>query len=254
MNHHNKPVRGRRWGLPIAVLCVGLVTMDSQYGLAERRKGHEVTGSRITVNSPSHWTNWTLPTHAVEVTEKGVQPHFSRDRYNLLEDLGTFTRTLSELKRKKGQHTILNIDSTETLDVRREVISDNKGNPLYTYFVRPGISRVGSNPEQAANILDGDPATFWEPAPEDPIEDWWVEVDLGRAVPVEEIVLHFVEEALGDPFRQFRVLVAPDQYPILERAEEVEFLPIGRTLAPWLFSEPILYISSVFSQLIHCSD
>ena len=69
--------------------------------------------------------------------------------------------------------------------------------PAYEYFVRPGISRAGSNVETAANILDGDRSTYWEPDLTDTSDNWWVEVDLGRVVVVEKIVLHFVDEAEG---------------------------------------------------------
>ena len=85
-----------------------------------------------------------------------------------LDDLDTYTRPLTDFRRKKREHAILNIDSTFTLDVKGNVITDRKDNPLYTYFARPGISRVGSNPQAAKNILDGDPSTYWEPDRNDP--------------------------------------------------------------------------------------
>ncbi len=84
--------------------------------------------------------------------------------------------------------------------------------PTYDYFLQPGISRVGSNPESAGNILDGDLDTYWEPDLRADSNSWWIEVGLGRLIVVEKIVLHFVEETQGDPFRQFRVLVAPNQH------------------------------------------
>jgi len=61
------------------------------------------------------------------------------------------------------------------------------------------------------NILDGDPTTYWEPDPNDPIEKWWVEVDLGRALPVESISVRFVDEELGDPFLKYLLLLAQNQ-------------------------------------------
>ena len=69
-----------------------------------------------------------------------------------------------------------------------------------------GIRAAGSNPKDASNILDGDPETFWEPNPEDPLENWWVEIDLGRLVSATELTIQFAEE--GDPFLQFDVLVS----------------------------------------------
>ena len=213
-------------------LCLGLL-VEGREALAQRSKGHRVTNSRIVVESAEHWRGWQLPVHAVDVIPTGgVQPHLSRQRYNILDDQDTFTRPLTDYRPKKGQRPVLNIDSTFTLDIRGNVIIDRKDNPLFTHFSRPGISRVGSNPQAAKNILDGDPTTYWEPDRNDPLDDWWIEVDLGRAVAVDELMLHFVGEELGDPFLSFRVLVAPDQEDILGEVDEVDLSLIGGTQAP----------------------
>ena len=104
--------------------------------------------------------------------------------------------------------------------------------PEYTYFVRPGISRAGSNVEMAANLLDGDESTYWEPDLADTSDNWWVEVDLGRAVVVEKVVLRFVDEGSGDPFRQFRVLTSPEQRVLEAEDSELNFSVVGGTVAP----------------------
>ena len=195
----------------ILIFLLGLNLVSPQPTEAQRQ-GYRIVGNHIIVNSPAHWERWSMPGHAVDILPSGgVHPHFSRSRFNVLDDLETYTRRLLDFRRKKNQTAVLNIDSTETLDVFGNIIRDRKKNPLYTYLSRIGISRVGSNPRAAANILDGDPSTFWEPDFNDPIEDWWVEVDLGRSLPVDELVLNFVDESLGDPFRQFRILSAPFQ-------------------------------------------
>ena len=214
------------------VFCLGLIT-DGREARAQRNQGYRVTNSSIVVETAEHWRNWQLPVHAVDVLpEGGVGPHYSRQRYNILDDQDTFTRPLTDFRRKKSEHAILNIDSTFTLDVKGNVITDRKDNPLYTHFARPGISRVGSNPQAAKNILDGDPSTYWEPDRNDPLDKWWIEVDLGRVVAVDEILLHFVGEELGDPFLRFRVLIAPDQEVILEDAADVDLVRVGGTQAP----------------------
>lgn len=196
-------------------------------------QGHRVTTRSVVVNTITHWKNWQLPTHAVDVAPNGtVKPHFFRERYNLLDDLETFTRPIPDLRRKRRQNAILNIDSTATVDIKGNVITDNKDNVLYSYFFRPGISRVGSNLITAANILDDDPATFWEPNPLDPLDDWWIEVDLGRVVAVDSLILHFVADELGDPFFQFRVLAAPDQEPVQENFDKITFERVASTQAP----------------------
>ena len=213
----------------LAILGICLVPLAA----AHAQKGHRVTSRSVVVNRAAHWSNWQLPTHAVQVSPDGtVEPHFFRARFNLLDDLQTFTRPIVDLRRRSNQNAILNIDSTQTRDIRGEVILDRKGNPIYSYFFRPGISRVGSNAADAANILDDDPTTFWEPEPQASLDDWWIEIDLGRVVAVDSLVIHFVEEELGDPFFQFRVLAAPDQEPVQENADKITFERIANTKAP----------------------
>ena len=213
-----------------SALCIACLAPAAP---ADAQQGHRVTTRSVTVNSATHWNNWQLPTHAIDIGPDGaVKPHFFRERFNIFDDLETFTRPIISFRRRASQSAILNIDSTETLDVKGEVILDNKDNPIYSYFFRPGISRVGSNPATADNILDGDPTTFWEPDPQDPLDDWWIEVDLGRVVTVDSLVLHFVDEELGDPFFQFRVLAAPDQEFINENADKITFERVASTKAP----------------------
>ena len=214
-------------------LVAFLVLCSAPLVAAYAQKGHRVTSRSVQVNRAAHWQNWQLPTHAVKVSPAGVvEPHFFRAHFNLLDDLATFTRPIPELRRRRNQTAILNIDSTQTRDVKGEVILDRKGNPIYSYFFRPGISRVGSNRAAAAHILDADPTTFWEPDPQASLDDWWIEIDLGRVVVVDSLVLHFVEEALGDPFFQFRVLAAPDQEPVWENADKITFERVANTKAP----------------------
>ena len=73
------------------------------------------------------------------------------------------------------------IDSTMQFDVFGEPIRNTLNELVFDHWVRPGISRVGSNPQLAEHILDGDPTTFWEPDPRDPIEQWWIEVGSGAS-------------------------------------------------------------------------
>ena len=121
---------------------------------------------------------------------------------------------------------------TGSTSTRTFATKDKVDVPTYDYSIRPGISRVGSNPDDAPNILDGDPATFWEPDLADTSDNWWVEVDLGRAMVVEKIVLRFVDEERGDPFRQFRVLVAPEQQLLDDDDKDIDFGLVGGTIAP----------------------
>ena len=217
----------------LVLLSLYAITVDPV--TAQRSKGYQLIGDHIVVDTPIHWTNWNLPIHAVEVTDEGVVPHLFRQRYNVLDDRETWIRTLPGIKLKRKEHFILNIDSTETLDVQGNIITKKKSGklqPVWTYQVRMGISRVGSNAATAANILDGDPSTYWEPDPDYPIDDWWVEVDLGRVVPVDSLVVRFVNEELGDPFSKFRLLTSARQAPVLEKSQDIGFELSGLTTIP----------------------
>ena len=67
---------------------------------------------------------------------------------------------------------------------------------------------VGSNSRFAEYVLDGDSTTSWAPDIEAPLSDWWIEVDLGRAVSARSIVIRFDEAEDADPFQQFRVFTS----------------------------------------------
>ncbi|MBT6149982.1 MAG: hypothetical protein HOH74_31370, partial [Gemmatimonadetes bacterium] len=69
-----------------------------------------------------------------------------------------------------------------------------------------GGAVAGSNPETAALIIDGDLSTSWGPELDDPAQNWWIQVRLGRVVVVDSVVLHFVDAAQGEPFLQFDVM------------------------------------------------
>ena len=54
-----------------------------------------------------------------------------------------------------------------------------------------GIWEAGSGQATADRVIDGDPATFWKPDPDDVVGEWFVQIDLGRAVLAKEIRLKF---------------------------------------------------------------
>ena len=87
--------------------------------------------------------------------------------------------------------------------------------PLFTHSTRSrgdnvagGVWKAGSNPDAAGRIIDGDPATFWQASPGDALDDWFVQIDLGRAVLAKEIRLEFPNQDGARPFRQFTVFTA----------------------------------------------
>jgi len=81
----------------------------------------------------------------------------------------------------------------------------------YTYVWRDGRKYTGgirgaklrSNPSDAPNVIDGDTTTFWAPDPEDPLEKWVIEIDLGRLVSATKIRLIFAADR--QPFPEFKI-------------------------------------------------
>ncbi|MEW6754536.1 MAG: hypothetical protein AB1505_26670 [Candidatus Latescibacterota bacterium] len=69
-----------------------------------------------------------------------------------------------------------------------------------------GVMEAGSNLSIADRVIDGDPATYWEPRPTIPVARWFVTLDLGRSVIARRVVVRFAED--GDPFLKFRVMVS----------------------------------------------
>lgn len=173
-------------------------------------QGHRIVGSQVVVEGRSHWENWKIPVNLAHVDSMGrVAPRTFRTTYEIFSDT-TFKRPL-EIFSKDAR--IASIDSTVRRNAQGELLLDTQENPIFDYVVRPGVSRVGSNPQLAANIFDGDPTTYWEPNPNDPISQWWIEVDLARVVPLERLRLQFVDEELGDPFLKFILLMSELQTP-----------------------------------------
>ncbi|MEW6751653.1 MAG: FlgD immunoglobulin-like domain containing protein [Candidatus Latescibacterota bacterium] len=55
--------------------------------------------------------------------------------------------------------------------------------------------------------------TWWQPEPTDPVEAWWLELDLGRAVAADRVRLIFPDTAGARRFTYFAVYVSPG-FPI----------------------------------------
>ena len=189
-------------------------------GSVEGQRGYSIIDNQVVVDRRQHWENWIIPGHLVRIDEDGaVRSRILRTLFNVLDD-PKFKRSV-QIANKDAR--ILNVDSTLKVDIFGAPLIDTQGNPIFDYLVRPGISRVGSNERLASNILDGDPTTFWEPDPNAPLEDWWLEVDLGRLVPVESLVMRFVDEGLGDPFFKYVILLSARQRLVFSDDRQISF-------------------------------
>jgi len=126
-------------------------------------------------DSPAAWSSWEMPFGLVHFNDQGqLQLVKYRKHINAIAD----ARDFKHLTRSRGQD------------------------------VPGGIWEAGSNPSAAGRIIDGDPTTFWQASPGDNIGDWFVQIDLGRAVLAKEIRLTFPDQEGARPFRQFTVFTA----------------------------------------------
>ena len=70
-----------------------------------------------------------------------------------------------------------------------------------------GIHVVGSGTATADNLIDGRSDTWWQPDSADVVEDWFVEIDLGRMVLAKKVRLTFPDTLDVKPFRTFSVFI-----------------------------------------------
>ena len=126
----------------------------------------------------TQWEEWSIPPGTLDFKEDGslIPAHFENN-FNAALGATEFTHTLAGDKETQG-----------------------------------GIWRVGSTANEQGispdNIIDGDPNTYWKPDPNADLSEWWVELDLGRAVPVSQIRLVFPDTVGARPIREFRVMGA----------------------------------------------
>ncbi len=137
------------------------------------QEGYAPLADRIEIGSKDEWAAWQAPVGTRVFGEDGsVQPRFVRRDIN----------------------AALNAD---------RFIYVSEGDTLVG-----GIAGAGSGIETAHWAIDGNNETYWEPNLSHPVEDWWVDIDLGRVALVTRVVVRFAEEGAGDPLLKFRVLAS----------------------------------------------
>ena len=126
-------------------------------------------------DSAASWSTWKMPHGLIKFDDRGrLQLVKFRKNINAIANATEFTH----LTRSRGAN------------------------------VPGGIWEAGSNPAAARRIIDGDRKTFWQASADDPLGDWFVQIDLGRTVLAKEIRLHFPDQEGARPFRQFTVFTA----------------------------------------------
>lgn len=190
----------------MAVVLLWVVAGHAQGG------GYRLTADQLVIDRAAHWRAWEFPVGTLTIDPSGaVTPFALRRNIDATEDIVHFLRLHppEDLARDKAVEDIELADAIE----------------------------AGSNAPDVLNVLDGDLATYWEPAlVADAAElgsHWWFTIDLGRLVIAKRIVLKFVEEGLGDPFLQYDVLISDGEVPEkFIASEEPEFDVVWRTLKP----------------------
>ncbi len=153
-------------------------------------------GSLI-IDSQQEWGEWIFPQGVLDLNEDG--------------SVG-----LREFRR--------NIDAVA--DAPQFFHKDSAGND-----VPGGVRGAGSNEEQAANVVDGDPDTWWAPSQADPLGNWWIEIDLGRLVQAKNIRLIFPDNDQAKPLREFAVYVSEGARQVIGK-DVFQFNRIGGTTLP----------------------
>lgn len=161
------------------LLALLFVSIWKTNNSAQDFSGYRLTDNSVVVQGQGDWTAWKAPPGVKVITEDGwVEPRFLRSEINVATDAEEFTYVNPFV-------------SNDTL--------------------QGGVSVGGSNVPDGSNVLDGDISTYWEPMRDDPLEDWFIEVDLGRAVVAHRVVLRFVDIGNGDPFLKFRLVGSDGQ-------------------------------------------
>ncbi|MFT5085808.1 MAG: hypothetical protein ACI906_002755 [Candidatus Latescibacterota bacterium] len=142
--------------------------------LGDASLGLSVAGAEeLRFDSAATWNRWQLPAGLVQFDETGALSLTNFEpRINAVSDARAYRHQTKE----RG-------------------------------LFRGGIWQAGSNQAAAARVLDGDLRSFWQPDPSDGARNWSIEIDLGRVVLAQEVILHFPDRAGARPFRQFDVFV-----------------------------------------------
>ncbi len=156
-------------------------------------------------DSPAAWQTWQMPSDLVQVgADGGLRLRKFRKEINAVADAGEFSHPTQE----RGE-------------------------------VAGGIWEAKSSPQTADFIIDGDERTYWQPDENDALDQWSVQIDLGRPVLARHIRLVFPDREGARPLRQFSVFVASGAR-IQALNDVFKFAAIYRTTKPNADTELII--------------
>ena len=157
----------------------------------------ETGAGTLLINSRDQWRQWTFPQGVLSLAADG-------------------SVALTRFRR--------NIDAVA--DAAEFFHPNAKGKE-----VQGGIRSAGTRIDQAAHILDGAATTWWQPSQEAPLDDWWVEINLGRLVQAKKIRLTFPDVGGARPLREFSVFVT-EGTPFLTGQDVFRYDRVGGTTQP----------------------
>ncbi len=147
-------------------------------------------GTQEQTYTTTDFATWSYPKGLIEVRPEGTQVKRFGRAYNAMSDMAQY---------------------------RASIIGEHGTAPL----------RTPSGTGTVARLADQNLQTWWQPDLADPIEKWWVEVDLGRAVAADQIRLVFPDTTGARPFEFFSVFTSPGM-PLKASPEQVYFTRVGR--------------------------
>jgi hypothetical protein len=140
-----------------------------------QNQAFQFQGNQIRVDRQSHWENWKYQNNMV------------RDLASPIDSTGLFDITPAGIKPK-----FLPRLQNYALDIARYQYVDNV---RFAGATVTGNVGALTNPAAAANVADGDIATYWEPAQadfnRDGLRSWQLLLDLGRVVWADSVVVLF---------------------------------------------------------------
>ena len=152
----------------------------------------------IHIRGRSAWEGWTYPPGVVELRDDGgVGLHWFRRGINAVADANQFEHESKDLGG----------------------------------LVRGGIHEAGSNEAGAWRAIDGDSTSYWQPAADEPLDNWWLQIDLGRAVLATRLRLVFPDTEQVRPFRSFSVYIS-DGSRVVGGRDLFEYTRVGGTTEP----------------------
>ena len=193
--------------IALASFCLNLPALAQQ--------GYRLTSRSVDVSSRSHWQAWSSVSQLTTVTASGsVSPARLANQVNAAATASEFSY---EIAGNLGEQFANSFDEDGMLKAQG------------------GIKGIGTNLARAARMMDGNVSTFWEPDSSDALDNWWMEVDLGRLVSASHIVLRFAAdnpEQRADPFLQFRLHTATGQNPFGDQSGALSYEFAGSTTKP----------------------